>query len=90
DDSCGGNTFHGGVSVSSNRGGVELGSNTITGSLTVSGNSGASGEDLHPEVESNHIGTSLICPSNSPAAINDGHANTVGGSRIGDCSAPGF
>jgi uncharacterized repeat protein (TIGR01451 family) len=90
DDNCAGNTFHGSVSVTSNHAGVELGSNTITAGLTVISNHGASGEDLHPEVEANHIGSSLICPGNSPAAINDGHPNTVGGTRTGDCSAAGF
>src|SRR5439155_7647186 len=43
-------------------------------------------EDASPELESNQITGNLACSANNPAPINDGHPNTVSGTRTGQCA----
>jgi hypothetical protein len=47
-------------------------------------------DDSRTEIEANTIGGSLSCSGDTPSATDDGHANTVTGSRGGECSTPGF
>jgi hypothetical protein len=74
--------------------------NTVGGNVVFSNNSGTqTGEDEFEgipdssEVATNHIGGNLICQGNTPAAqigdaIGDGGSpNTVGGNKIGECTA---
>jgi DUF4097 and DUF4098 domain-containing protein YvlB len=81
---CAPNSITGSVTLSSNRGGMQLVGNHIGGKVGVTGNSGM------PEViASNTIGGTLACSGNTPAP-SDGPANTVTGSRSGQCGASGF
>ena len=90
--SCAGNTVSGSVNVSRQQGGLELGGNTVTGSVIVQSNlapgtpPGTPTEDAATEIEGNQLRSSLICVSNTPAPVNDGHVNTVVGSRSGQCT----
>ena len=88
---CAGNAL-GGVSLSSNSGGFEVAGNTITGSGSFSGNTGTGPywQDAAPEIEGNSISGTLSCSKNNPAPTDGGKANTVTGSRSGQCSAAGF
>lgn len=92
DDGCGGNTINGALSLSSNHAGFETSHNTVAGNLSLSGDAGGGPfpDDSHPEVEVNHVGGSLSCNGDSPAAVDDGQANVVTGARSGECGAPGF
>ena len=92
DDGCAGNSIGGNVRLSSNRAGVEMSSNPrIGGSVSFLNNSGAGPfpGDSSPEIAANIIAGSLSCSGNS-AVTNDGRPNTVGGTRSGQCGAPGF
>jgi len=85
---CAANTIKGAVSLAGNQSQVELGGNQITGGVSVTNNTGAGSEAAGgaPEIEGDQIGGSLICSGNSPAPTNDGKANTVSGSRSGQCT----
>jgi len=92
---CASNTIGGGVTLTGNSGGLELGGTTsIKGAVTVTNNvlSGPAvdAENGAPEIEHNFIKGSLSCSGNSPAPTNDGAPNTVSGSRSGQCGAAGF
>jgi hypothetical protein len=86
--SCGPNTIEGNVVLSNNRGGLELGGNHITGSAVIIGTAGSppAWADSGMELEGNSIGGSLVCSANTPAPINDAHANAVRGIKSGQCS----
>lgn len=86
---CAGDTFNGGLSVTGNGGGLEIGGDHVSGSVTVTGNSGRgpNAEDTAPELEANAISGALSCSTNTPAPIADGQKNTVSGPRSGQCSA---
>jgi hypothetical protein len=92
DDGCAGNTLRGHVTLASNSGGLELRGNGIAGSVSVTGTTGTGPfpEDSRPEIEANSISGHLSCSGNAPTATNDGHPNSVAGSRNGECGAPGF
>jgi len=85
---CPGNTLHGAVTITSNRGVIELEANWITGGLTLIGNEGVAfeGSDEGAEIELNRIAGPLICQSNSPAPVNDGLPNKVTGPELGQCA----
>lgn len=94
---CSGNTIKGGVTLSANPAGAEIGGNTISGSVTMNGTSGATyggntdyagNPGTAPEVEKNSITGGLSCSGNSPSPTNDGLPNTVGGGRSGQCATP--
>jgi hypothetical protein len=91
--SCGVNNVDGAITVNGNSGGVEVGGNTTNGAVVVTGNTaptgGAPTEDAATEVEGNHVGGKLTCNNNTPAPVNDGHANTVSGAREGETCASG-
>ena len=90
--SCAGNTVSGSVNLARQQGGLELGGNTIAGSVIVQSNlapgtpPGTPTEDAATEIEGNQLRSSLVCVSNTPAPVNDGHVNTVAGSRSGQCT----
>lgn len=95
--SCTGNTIKGGVTLTANSAGAEIGANTISGSVTMTGTTGAvyggSGDyagnpSTAPEIEKNSITGSLSCSSNSPSPTDDGLPNAVGGGRSGQCASP--
>ncbi|MFB7613991.1 Ig-like domain repeat protein [Kitasatospora sp. NPDC056181] len=88
DDGCAPNRISGGMSLGNNRGGVELVSNQIGGTVSVSGNTGHGPfpEDNGTELEGNTIGGTLTCSGNNPAPVNDGHPNTVSHGRLGQCA----
>jgi|GEM_PF-3891031 len=92
---CAGNTIKGGVSLTGNSAGAELGGNTISGSVTVTGTTGAPygvEAGTAAEIERNVITGSLSCSANNPAPVDDavavGGANSVGGGRSGQCATP--
>jgi uncharacterized repeat protein (TIGR01451 family) len=89
DDGCGGNSIHGGLTLTNNHGGVEVSDNVITGTVSLTNNSGAGPflpDDAAPEVENNKIGGSLTCSGNDPGINNGGESNTVTGARTGQCA----
>ena len=93
DFNCGTNDLTSGGSNNfvNNTGDIEVGGNQIDGSLVLIGNSGKAhfGDDDGPEIEGNVIKGSLTCVANNPAPIDDGQANSVAGTRTGQCSASG-
>jgi hypothetical protein len=93
DDLCAGNRIGAAVTLSSNSGGLEVESNTLSANLNVYSTSGIGPfpEDNAPEIESNTISGALSCGSNSPPPVNESHNNSVSGSRSGPgCGTPGF
>lgn len=82
---CPANVIDGAVTLDSNKGGVRLGGNSIAGAVTANGNIAPSGTII----ENNHIGGKLTCSGNTPAPVNNGQANTVGGDRVGQTCAAG-
>ncbi|MBV8985100.1 MAG: hypothetical protein JO248_11745 [Acidimicrobiia bacterium] len=87
DDGCAPNTIHGGVSLTSNSSAVELDGNHIGGTTSVTGTTGTGAfpEDRGAELGGNIIGGTLGCSANTPIS-NDGHTNSVGGARSGQCT----
>jgi hypothetical protein len=92
---CPGNTIGASTMLQSNKGGLRLAGNHIGGSATLSSNQ-ASGTDpvvggpAGNVVSHNAITNALSCASDVPAASDGGVANTVGGTRSGECSSPSF
>jgi hypothetical protein len=82
---CPANVIDGAVTLDSNKGGVQLGGNTIAGAVTANGNIASNGTII----ENNHIGGKLTCNGNTPAPVNNGHGNTVSGAREGQTCASG-
>lgn len=89
DTPCTGNTIKGSVTLTKATGGIELGGDTITGSVSVTynvaPNSGSPTEDNATEIEGDSIGGSLTCLKNNPAPDFDGQITTVTGARVGQC-----
>src|SRR5207248_4162769 len=90
-DACPGDTIGGNVQLSGNTAGVEVSHNTsIGGNVNLTNNAGPGPfpDDNVPEVEANPISGSLGCSGNTPppGVKNDGQANTVTGSRTGQCA----
>jgi uncharacterized repeat protein (TIGR01451 family) len=83
---CGGNAIPASLTISSNTGGIEASSNTVTGPVTVTNNSGSGlfAEDGVPEFEANQVTGPLVCSGNIPSVTNQG--NSVVGPRSGQCS----
>jgi hypothetical protein len=65
---CGGNAIPASLTISSNTGGIEASSNTVTGPVTVTNNSGSGlfAEDGVPEFEANQVTGPLVCSGNIP------------------------
>jgi hexosaminidase len=82
---CPTNIVDGAVTLDSNKGGVQLGGNSIGGAVTANGNIATSGTII----ENNHIGGKLTCSGNTPAPVNNGRGNTVSGERVGQTCASG-
>jgi PKD repeat protein len=88
---CSGNHVSGAVTLSQDAGGVQLGGNTITGSVSVTSNGTTSSPGPSaPAVDANKITGALSCSGNTPAPVDGGLANTVTGARSGQCGAAGF
>jgi hypothetical protein len=93
ENGCTGNHL-GTTSLTSNKGGLEVSSNT-TGTLSVNSNSTSGGSDLDGdpaaiEIEGNTVTGTLSCSGNVPAPTNDAVPNSVSGARGGQCAAPTF
>jgi len=89
DDACGANTIKGGVTLSSDHGGLEISSNTsIGGSVVLHSNSGGGPFPVNsrPAVAGNKISGSLSCSGDTPTATNNGIPNIVSGPRTGECA----
>jgi hypothetical protein len=82
---CPANVVDGAVTLDSNKGGIQLGGNSIAGAVTASQNVAPSG----PVISNNHIGGKLTCSGNTPAPVNNGKGNTVSGARVGQTCADG-
>jgi hypothetical protein len=82
---CPANVIDGAVTLDSNKGGVQLGGNSIAGAVTANKNIAAGGT----VISNNHIGGKLTCSGNMPAPVNNGQANTVSGDRVGQTCAAG-
>jgi hypothetical protein len=82
---CPANVIDGAVTLDSNKGGVQLGGNSIGGAVTANKNIASSGT----VISNNHIGGKLTCSGNMPAPANGGQANTVSGERVGQTCAAG-
>lgn len=88
DDHCAANQINQSSVLSNNTGGLEAIGNHIGATLLVSGNTGTGPfpEDNRPGIEGNTIGGSLVCSGNTPPPTNNGHPNTVTGTRTGQCT----
>jgi hypothetical protein len=82
---CPANVIDGAVTMDSNKGGVQLGGNSIAGAVTANGNVASNGTII----QNNHIGGELTCSDNTPAPVNNGGGNTVSGQRTGQTCASG-
>jgi hypothetical protein len=88
---CSGNRVSGAVTLSEDSGGVQLGGNTIGGSVSVTSNGTASIPAASvPIVSANKISGSLACSGNTPPPTDASSPNTVSGARSGQCGAAGF
>jgi hypothetical protein len=92
DDACPVNTLMSDVTLASNKASAELVGNKVSGTVFANGNSGNGPfpEDVGVEIESNAISGGLACAGNTPSATNEGHANSVSGSRSGQCASQTF
>jgi hypothetical protein len=88
DEGCGGNTISGSVSLSGNKGGVDVWGNTIGGSVNAMSNSGSTNDDpgTAVEISGNKLAGSLSCSGNTSVATDHG-PNTTGGAKTGQCAA---
>jgi uncharacterized repeat protein (TIGR01451 family) len=77
------------VEISGSKGGVRFINNTLSGSLTVANNK-APQSDYITLIKLNKIAGTINCSGNLPPASNGGGANTVQGTRSGECSSPTF
>ncbi len=91
DVGCKGNNLGGSLVFQGNHSGVEAAGNTLHGSISdlsnVVGANAQADPDGGPaanELEGNTV-VSLNCSGNNPAPVNNGQANTVSGSRSGQC-----
>jgi hypothetical protein len=82
---CAANVSDGAVTLNANKGGVQLGGNSIGGAVTANKNIASSGT----VISNNHIGGKLTCSGNMPSPANGGQANTVSGDRVGQTCAAG-
>jgi hypothetical protein len=81
---CAANSFSS-LTVTSNHGGLTMVGNKVGGSLAVNYNDGGP-----IVVGGNTISGNLSCTGNNPQPINGGRANSVAGSRAGQCASPSF
>jgi hypothetical protein len=90
--SCGGNVLRGALSLTGNKGQLELGGNQIAGgvSITSTSGSGPTVGNAIAEIEGNHIMGALSCAGNTPPPSDNGHPNQVTGAASGQCGAPYF
>jgi hypothetical protein len=82
---CPANVIDGAVTLDSNKGGAQLGGNSIAGAVTA--NKNIAGTAI--VISNNHIGGKLTCSDNTPAPVNNGQGNTVSGERVGQTCAAG-
>ncbi len=75
----------GAVTLDANKGGAQLGGNSIAGAVTASKN--IAGTAI--VISNNQIGGKLTCSDNTPAPVNNGQSNTVKGERVGQTCAAG-
>jgi len=80
------NSFIGGtVSVSgSNPVDIFVVSDIVSGNVLIRNNTTRGGPNSDV-IQGNTIGSSLVCSGNTPAPVNGGVPNTVGGSTVGQC-----
>jgi len=72
----------GNVSVANSRGEfVELSRDNVAGNVVVRNNK--TGQNL---ITGNAIGGNLVCSDNTPAPVDQGKPNTVGGNKVGQCT----
>jgi Bacterial Ig-like domain (group 3)/Regulator of chromosome condensation (RCC1) repeat len=86
---CGANTLRGRVTLTGNTGSLELGGNQIRSTVTVTNNTTTitTAPENAAEIEANQISGNLACSGNTPLPpTNDGHPNTVTGTRSGQCA----
>jgi hypothetical protein len=90
--SCGGSVLRGGVSLTGNKGQLELGGNQIVGgvSVTYTSGSGPTVGNAITEIEGNRILGPLFCSGNTPPPSDNGNPNQVIGFTFGQCGAPHF
>jgi hypothetical protein len=88
---CGANHIDGAVTLAGNRGGLEVGGNSIVGGLTLSSNmapqNGTPNENNGTEIEANVVTGLTTCSNNIPAPVNDGRKNTFTGGAKGQCAS---
>lgn len=85
---CAANIISGNVTLTNNSASVELGGNTINGTVSLTGTTGTPPppRPAKPQIEANKINGTLTCSGNNPAPTNDGKPNTGSGSRTGQCA----
>jgi hypothetical protein len=76
-------TVRGGLNVTGTTGSVAIVNSTISGSVALSNNSTGAVESV---VADSTVTGSLVCQGNTPAPINLGAPNSVGGAAAGQCA----
>lgn len=80
-------SIKGSLSIKNSKGPVEVGGNTILGSVSLTNAKGSgTTAETKPEIEGNTIKGNLACTGNTPAPTSDGKPNTVTGPRTGQCA----
>jgi hypothetical protein len=76
------------VSIRDSTGNVSVGGNTVGGSVLVRDNTitGSNGPPAAISILRNAIGGSLVCMDNTPAPIDVGVPNVVGGNKVRQCA----
>lgn len=84
---CQGNVLNGSMSVQLSTNSVQIGGNSLAGSLLVNGSQNVGmANRVGTEIEGNRIHGSLSCSSDAPAPTNDNLPNTVTGLEGGQCA----
>lgn len=83
--SCAANSIKGGLTVSSNTGGVQIVGNNVTGGITVNNNSGPTPTSVQ-YVGGNSFTGGLACSGNVASLSNNGQPNSGSGTRSGQCA----
>jgi len=62
---------------------IEIDQNVVTGNVTDQGNNTAGSSNI---IGANTIGGNLVCVGNTPAPVDGGAPNSVGGHKVGQCA----
>jgi hypothetical protein len=89
---CGGSSIAGAMALTSNKGGLEMATSTVSGAAAVTGNSGygpveQNGAFPPPEFAGNTVSGVLACSGNTPSLTDAGMSNKAA-IKAGQCDSP--